>query len=51
MKKCECCGQEKDSFPFEGDDVCEDCCNSLLLGSPSQSVDWSQFDFEKGDWK
>ncbi len=49
MKKCERCEQEKESFPL-GDDVCEDCCNNLLLGNASP-FDWSQVDFEKGDYK
>ena len=50
MRKCECCNQDKEAFPFD-DPVCEDCCNNLLLGGQSPSMDWSQFDFDKGDWK
>ena len=50
MKKCECCGQQKQSFPLN-DNVCEECCNRLLLGGTSPTHDWSQIDFEKGDFK
>lgn len=50
MKKCDRCGQEKEVFP-EGHELCEDCCNEMLLGGQSPSIDWSQFDFDKGDYK
>lgn len=52
MKRCECCGKEKPSNEFEYDDkICEPCVENLLLGGQSPSIDWSQFDFDKGDWK
>lgn len=52
MRKCECCEQEKPETEFQYDEkVCEPCCERLLLGSPSSQPDWSQFDFEKGDWR
>lgn len=50
MKKCGRCGQEKEVFPKDHE-FCEDCCNEMLLGGQSLSTDWSQFDFEKGEWK
>ena len=50
MRKCERCNQEKELFP-KGHAYCEDCCNEMLLNSPSPSFDWSQIDFDKGDWK
>ncbi|MFS0878080.1 hypothetical protein [Solibacillus isronensis] len=50
MKLCERCNQDKELFP-EGFGLCEECCNEMLLGAPSSSFDWSQIDFEKGDFK
>lgn len=32
---CECCNEEKARHEFS-ESVCEDCCNSLILGQPNR---------------
>lgn len=51
-QKCKRCGKDvtKEECPLDGQ-ICENCCNEMLLGSPSPSFDWSHYDFEKGDFK
>lgn len=49
--KCDRCLEEvaKEDFPFD-DNICENCCNEMLLSQPTVH-DWGHWDFEKGDYK